>query len=213
MSLEIGATAATAHERAISHKVARGAQRRVPARARDVPFAGVGCPPLGRREVRVLIMLSTLFGRSLTLVRFLFVALPGAWLGKINFLYRFSFALIFKDLATLHIQALIDLLGVAPLVLVLGLCELRLDIAIEARLLDRVVHDASQAFCDPATAALIFVIFGSGSSLHNDATVVAASTHGSSIITNAYFWPEALIWRRRSNQLETILSIAVLHVL
>ena len=161
----------------------------------------------------MLIMLSTLFGRSLTLVRFLFVALPGAWLGKINFLYRFSFALIFKDLATLHIQALIDLLGVAPLVLVLGLCELRLDIAIEARLLDRVVHDASQAFCDPATAALIFVIFGSGSSLHNDATVVAASTHGSSIITNAYFWPEALIWRRRSNQLETILSIAVLHVL
>ena len=214
MSLEIGATPAAAHERAISHEVTRGAQRRVPARARDVSFAGVGRPPLGRREVRVLIMLPTLFGRSLMLGRFLLVALPGARFGMATFLLRLSFAGVVKDLAALHVQALINLLGVASLVLVLGVCEMRLDIAIKARLLDRVVHDASQALCDPATPAVIFVVFGcSDSSLQDYATVVAAGAHSSSIITYAYLWPEAFIRRRRSNQLETILSIAILHVL
>ena len=159
-------------------------------------------------------MLPTLLVRSLVLGRFLLVALPRAWSGMVTFLLRLSFAGVVKDLATLHIQALIDLLSVDPLVLVLGVREMRLDIAIKARLLDRVVHDASQALCDPATAAVIFVVFGcSGSSLQDYATVVAAGAHGSSIITNAYLWPEALIWRRRSNQLETILSIAILHVL
>ena len=105
-------------------------------------------------------------------------------------------------------------MSVASLVLVLGVREMRLDIAIQARLLDRVVHDASQALCDPTTAAVIFVIFGSGgSSLQNDTTIVATGANNPSIITNAYLWSEAFIWRRRSYQLETILSIAILHVL
>ena len=102
MGLEIGATAAAAHERAISHEVARGAQRRVPARARDVPLAGVGRPTTLRRR-EMIMRFGLILVRSLVFSsRFLLVTLPGAWLRAAILLVHFPLAWVFKVLATLH---------------------------------------------------------------------------------------------------------------
>ena len=85
---------------------------------------------------------------------------------------------------------------------------MRLNIAIEARLLDCVVHKASYGLCNPS------LVFSRGGALVCDPAIIAAGTaHGAPIITNANLWPKAFIRRRRTNQLETILSTALLHVL